>query len=67
MVGGKTLFRTAKTDAASSTAPAAPSRCPVMDFVELMQSRRACSPKTVWIAIVSYLSLSGVEVPWALM
>ena len=38
-----------------------------MDLVELMASFRACSPKTALTAAVSILSLSGVEVPWALM
>ncbi len=38
-----------------------------MDFVELRASRRACSPKTVLVAIVSTASPRGVEVPWTLM
>ena len=38
-----------------------------MDFVELMGTLCACSPKTVLMAAVSNLSLRGVEVPWALM
>jgi len=51
----------------ASTAPAAPSRCPIIDFVELMASLRACSPKSRLIAQVSMRSLGGVEVPCALM
>jgi len=37
------------------------------DFVEEMASLPACSPKQLWIASVSSLSLYGVEVPCALM
>ena len=36
MVGGIMPFFMAKIEAMASIAPAAPSRCPVMDFVELM-------------------------------
>ena len=52
--------------ATASTPPAAPSRWPVIDFVELTASRRAWSPKTVLMARVSVVSLSSVDVPWAL-
>ena len=38
MVGGTIPSRTARIDAAASTAPAAPRRCPVMDFVALIWS-----------------------------
>ena len=48
-------------------APAAPSRCPVIDLVEETASLCACSPNTRLIARVSNLSLYCVEVPWALM
>ena len=51
----------------ASTAPAAPNRCPIIDFVELMGTWVAQSPKTVWIARVSVASLRGVLVPWALI
>ena len=47
--------------------PAAPSRCPVIDLVELIGSRAACSPKTRFTASVSASSLNGVPVPCALM
>ena len=40
--------QTASTPAMVSTAPAAPSRCPVIDFVEPMTSSSAASPKTRW-------------------
>jgi len=38
-----------------------------MDFVEETARVRLCSPKTCLMACVSYTSLSGVAVPWALM
>ena len=47
--------------------PAAPSRCPVIDLVELIASFAACSPKQRFTATVSAMSPSGVDVPWALM
>ena len=50
----------------NSTEPAAPSMCPVIDFVEETLSFDAASPKTLAIAIASFESLSGVEVPCAL-
>ena len=48
----------------ASTAPAAPSRCPVMDLVELTATR-VSAPNTCLIARVSARSPKGVEVPWA--
>ena len=44
---------------------AAPSRCPVIDFVELIARRLACGPKTRFSASVSATSPAGVEVPCA--
>jgi hypothetical protein len=41
MVGGRRLSRTAITVATSSTAPAPPRRCPVIDFVALIAIERA--------------------------
>ena len=64
-MGGITLFFILRTDIEASRAPPAPSKWPVIDFVELIDMFLDCSPKTDLIAIVSYLSLSGVEVPWA--
>ena len=51
----------------ASTAPAAPSRWPVMDLVELTARRAAWSPNVVWMAAVSQASFIWVEVPWALI
>src|SRR5207302_1264042 len=49
-VGGMTPKCSAPTVAAASKAPAAPSACPCIDFVELTISRDTCSPKTARIA-----------------
>ena len=67
MVGGATLSRIARIEKIASTTPAAPSRCPVIDLVELTASFFACSPKARLMATVSALSPSGVEVACALM
>ena len=56
----------AMTENTDSMPPAAPSRCPVIDFVELTAILRTSSPKAFLSACVSTLSLSGVEVPCAL-
>ena len=50
-----------------STAPAPPSKWPVIDLVELMETLLARSPKTVLIARVSATSPRPVEVACALM
>ena len=48
------------------TPPAAPRRCPVIDLVELITVFLAfSSPSAIFIALVSYLSLRPVDVPWA--
>ena len=61
-------FVIASTQTAPSTAPAAPSMWPVIDFVELTATVRAMSsPSAALIATVSAASFSGVDVPWALM
>src|SRR5204862_332317 len=52
--------------AIASTAPAAPSRCPIIDLVLLIATLRACSPRAIFSAFVSPASLSCVDVPWAL-
>ena len=49
--------------AMASTAPAAPSKCPVKDLVE---DTGTSLPRTATIAPLSPFSLAGVEVPWAL-
>ena len=51
----------------ASTTPAAPSRCPVIDLVELTATLREWSPSARLIAIVSARSPSSVEVACALM
>src|SRR5215472_13883264 len=45
-VGGSIPSLSANMVAAASRAPAAPSACPCIDFVELTASRSACVPKT---------------------
>ena len=67
MVGGSTPSRIASRHTSDSRAPAPPSRCPVIDFVDEIGIRAAWSPKTSLIAAVSVESLAGVDVPWALM
>ena len=68
MVGGTIPSRIASTVATASTAAAAPIMWPVIDFVELTDTLRENSgPMTSLMTRVSVLSLSGVEVPWALM
>src|SRR6266404_4737431 len=49
----------------ASNPPAPPSKCPVMDFVELTGTFLARSPKTLLRATVSRTSPMGVEVPCA--
>ena len=63
MVGGMMSFFTARILAIASIAPAAPSKCPVIDLVELMFNLKACSPKTLKMAYVSAMTPKGVEVP----
>src|SRR6185312_1815857 len=67
MVGGSTLSRIASNVKIASTPPAAPSRWPVTDLVELIASFFAWSPNTRLAACTSPRSPSGVEVPCALM
>ena len=67
MVAGKNPSTRAMVVKMVSTAPAAPSRWPVMDLVELTASLAAWSPKVVWMAAVSQASFMEVEVPWALI
>ena len=56
----------ASAQTAASTAPAAPSMWPVIDFVEDTATRCATSsPSAALSAAVSAASFSGVEVPWA--
>ena len=55
----------APTVATASTAPAAPSRCPIADFVDDTGIRSTGSPSAALSASVSERSLRGVDVPWA--
>jgi len=50
----------------ASTAPAAPSRCPIADLVEDTGMAAAASPSAALSARVSARSFKGVEVPCAL-
>ena len=59
--------RIASTQKIASMPPAAPRVWPIIDLVELMASRFACSPNTSLTARVSITSPAGVDVPWALM
>src|SRR5262249_5993233 len=67
MVGGAICARIASTEKIDSTAPAAPSRCPIADLVEDMATLPAAWPSMRSTAPSSISSPSGVEVPWALM
>ena len=64
-VGGATLSRMASTEKMASTAPAAPSRCPIADLVDDMASLPAALPNSRSTA-ASSISSPIVEVPWAL-
>ena len=63
MVGGTILLLIESIQEIASTAPAAPSKCPVMDFVELIFIEYKWSLKTCPKAFASALSPSGVDVP----
>ena len=52
----------------ASTPPEAPKRWPVMDLVELIERFLAAfSPSAILIALSSFRSPTGVEVPWELI
>ena len=63
IVGGIMSFFTDIIDAIASITPAAPNKCPVIDFVELIFKPYECSPNKALIAFVSAISPSGVDVP----
>ncbi len=67
MVGGAIWSRSDSTVKAASTAPAAPSRCPIDDLVDDMVALPAAWPSSRSTAPSSISSPSGVEVPWALI
>ena len=64
-VGGATWSLSARIVKMASSPPAAPSRCPVADFVPLTATSKF-APKTLLIASISPRSPSGVEVACAL-
>ena len=57
----------ARTVAIDSSAPAPPSRWPVIDLVLVTTTWSACAPSVAWIIRPSAMSPCGVEVAWALM
>src|SRR3546814_568239 len=66
-VGGTTLSRIARIEKIASTAPAAPSRWPIADLVDDIDTFFTASPNNRRTAPTSISSPSGVEVPCALM
>src|SRR3954471_12826974 len=67
MVGGATLSLIARMQKIASTAPAAPSRCPVEDLVDDIEILEAALPSNRSTAPSSISSPTCVDVPWALM
>ena len=67
IVGGTSESRIARRQHIAESAPAAPIRCPTIDFWELIGIDDARCPKTFLTATVSIRSFSRVLVPWALM
>src|SRR5690349_2189915 len=66
-VGGQMLSLSERSEKIASTAPAAPNRCPVDDLVEDIDKPLIRLPINLSTALSSISSLSGVEVPWALI
>src|SRR5690349_17486621 len=67
IVGGMTPQVAASSDTPNSSAPAPPSRWPVIDLVDPNTSALAWSPKTALTASVSATSPCSVDVPCALI
>src|SRR5258705_7922985 len=67
MVGGAILSQIERTLKMHSIAPAAPSRCPVDDLVDDIDTLEAALPKRRSTAPSSISSPTCVEVPCALM
>src|SRR5215469_9369993 len=67
MVGGAILSRIARIEKIASIAPAAPSKCPVDDLVEDIDTLEATLPSNRSTAPSSISSPTCVEVPCALM
>src|SRR5699024_12457267 len=65
MVGGMRPSRIDRAQTIAARAPAAPMRCPVIDFGADTARSSAAAPNAVRIAAVSVLSLAFVDVPWA--
>ena len=65
MVGGMTPFSIASTAAKAPSAPAAPSRCPVIDLTALTWSCPFEPPNRDAMAAASSPSPPGVDVAWA--
>ena len=66
MVGGATLSRSASMAATDSMAPAPPSRCPVIDLVDVTITPSMAVPSALASACASTASPSGVDVACAL-
>ncbi len=66
MVGGTRRSRSAIRDATVSSAPAPPSRWPVIDLVEVTTTWSVSSPRAVRMEPASVRSPWGVDVPCAL-
>ena len=66
MVGGATCSRRARIAATDSSAPAPPSRWPVIDFVDDTTAPADASPSAAAMACASTMSPAGVEVACAL-
>ena len=63
-VGGAVWVCSALTVTMASEAPAAPSRCPIMDFVDDTRIWSRSSPRARRMAAVSAGSFLAVPVPW---
>src|SRR6476660_10085491 len=66
-VGGTIWSRIARMQKMLSTAPAPPSKWPMADLVELIETLAMALPNSRRTAPSSSSSPSGVEVPWALI
>ena len=66
-VAGRNCSRNAMRQIITSTAPAPPNRCPMLDLVELTRNVLAREPAQRLMAPASALSFNGVPVPCALI
>src|SRR5213075_246147 len=67
LVGGNHPSASAIRHTTASIAPAAPSKWPILDFVELTGTRLLVGPSSLRMASASAASFNGVPVPCALM